>query len=103
VMALLCFWQRVTAGLSRYDCFRSSNYDFFVTSVICCPLCARILNTCKQGRIQMKKLISVSLVAFAALSAPAFADAPGASGVAGTYGEVHKGLATSGGSVAQIR
>ena len=43
----------------------------------------------------MKKMISVSLVALASLSAPAFAE-PGASGVAGAYGEIHKGLATSG-------
>ena len=43
----------------------------------------------------MKKMISVSLVALASLSAPAFAE-PGASDVAGAYGAIHKGLATSG-------
>ena len=43
----------------------------------------------------MKKIISVSLVALASLSAPAIAG-PGASDVASTYGAIHKGKATSG-------
>ena len=43
----------------------------------------------------MKKIISVSLVALASLSAPAIAE-PGASDVAGAYGATHKFLAASG-------